>query len=55
MPNTLNFTFSYFYFMWFIMLSYIPLFPHLYMHMFSQRKKILGADGKRDQAAGRSH
>ena len=43
MPNEANFTFSYFYFLWLIMLLYIPIFPQLYLHMFAQRKKILGA------------
>lgn len=42
MPNSYNFTFSYFYFLWGVMLSYIPLFPQMYLHMFAQRKKILG-------------
>lgn len=42
LPNAWNFTFSYNYFLLFVMLLYIPLFPHLYLHMFSQRKKILG-------------
>ncbi|XP_310375.5 very-long-chain (3R)-3-hydroxyacyl-CoA dehydratase hpo-8 [Anopheles gambiae] len=43
MPNTYNFTFSYLYFLWAVMLLYIPLFPQLYLHMFAQRKKILGS------------
>ncbi|KFB35502.1 hypothetical protein ZHAS_00002294 [Anopheles sinensis] len=43
MPNKYNFTFSYFYLLWMVMLLYIPLFPQLYLHMFAQRKKILGA------------
>ena len=42
MPNKFNFTFSYFYFLWFVMLLYIPLFPQMYLHMFAQRKKVLG-------------
>lgn len=42
LPNTYNVTFSYFYFLWIVMLLYIPLFPQLYMHMFAQRKKVLG-------------
>lgn len=41
MPNKLNFTFSYLYFLWFVMLLYIPLFPQMYLHMFAQRKKVL--------------
>lgn len=48
LPNALNFAFSYQYMLICIMLSYIPLFPRMYLHMFSQRKKVLvGAkDGK---------
>ncbi|XP_059621532.1 very-long-chain (3R)-3-hydroxyacyl-CoA dehydratase 2 [Phlebotomus argentipes] len=42
MPNAFNGTFSYYYFLWFVMLLYIPLFPQMYLHMFVQRKKILG-------------
>lgn len=42
MPNAWNATFSYFYFLWFVMLLYIPLFPQMYLHMFAQRRKILG-------------
>ncbi|KAI5714595.1 hypothetical protein M8J77_002358 [Diaphorina citri] len=42
LPNALNFTFSYQYFLIYVMLLYIPLFPQLYLHMFGQRKKILG-------------
>lgn len=41
-PNKWNFTFSYYYFLWIVILMYIPIFPHLYMHMFAQRKKVLG-------------
>ncbi|XP_063696219.1 very-long-chain (3R)-3-hydroxyacyl-CoA dehydratase 2 [Culicoides brevitarsis] len=47
MPNPWNFTFSYFYFLWIVMLGYIPIFPHLYLHMFAQRKKILGGGGNK--------
>ncbi|KAK0085954.1 hypothetical protein PV325_004197 [Microctonus aethiopoides] len=42
LPNSWNFTFSYNYFLIFVMLLYIPLFPQMYLHMFGQRKKILG-------------
>lgn len=42
-PNVANFTFSYYYFLWIVMLLYIPLFPQLYLHMFALRKKVLGA------------
>lgn len=46
LPNAWNFTFSYFYFLWFIMALYIPLFPQMYMHMWAQRRKVLGGGGK---------
>lgn len=46
MPNAANFTFSYFYFLWTVMALYIPLFPQMYLHMFAQRRKILGAPKK---------
>lgn len=49
MPNSWNFTFSYFYFLWIVMIGYIPIFPHLYLHMFAQRKKILGGGNKKKQ------
>lgn len=42
LPNSWNFTFNYFYLLAIIMFTYIPVFPHLYMHMFSQRRKLLG-------------
>lgn len=44
LPNKLNATFSYYYFLWLVMLLYIPLFPQLYLHMFAQRKKVLGPE-----------
>lgn len=46
LPNKWNFTFNFYYFLICTMLTYFPLFPHLYMHMFSQRKKILGSADK---------
>uniref|UniRef100_A0A1B6L6H3 Very-long-chain (3R)-3-hydroxyacyl-CoA dehydratase n=1 Tax=Graphocephala atropunctata TaxID=36148 RepID=A0A1B6L6H3_9HEMI len=46
LPNKLNFTFNYHYFIIYIMLLYIPLFPQLYLHMFSQRKKIIGGNSQ---------
>lgn len=42
MPNKWNATFSYFTLLWIVMLLYIPLFPQMYLHMFTQRRKILG-------------
>lgn len=47
MPNIYNATFSYFTLLWIVMLGYIPLFPQLYMHMFAQRRKILGGGDKK--------
>lgn len=44
MPNSYNFIFNYQHLLWFLMLLYIPLFPQLYLHMFSQRKKTLGQE-----------
>ncbi|XP_066258551.1 very-long-chain (3R)-3-hydroxyacyl-CoA dehydratase hpo-8 [Euwallacea similis] len=41
LPNKYNFAFNYQHLLWFLMLLYIPLFPQLYLHMFSQRKKVL--------------
>lgn len=42
MPNRMNFTFDFYVFLILLMLSYIPIFPQLYFHMFAQRKKIIG-------------
>ncbi|XP_053695913.1 very-long-chain (3R)-3-hydroxyacyl-CoA dehydratase hpo-8-like [Sabethes cyaneus] len=42
MPNRYNFTFSFFYFVWIMAVGYLPLFPQMYLHMFAQRRKILG-------------
>ena len=41
-PNSINATFSFPLFILVTMLLYIPLFPPMYMHMFGQRKKVLG-------------
>jgi len=43
LPNTINATFSFPLIILGIMLLYIPLFPPMYLHMFGQRKKVLGA------------
>jgi len=45
LPNSLNNAFSAQYALIFVMLLYIPLFPQLYLHMFAQRKKVLGGPG----------
>lgn len=47
MPNRLNFTFSYHYFLLFIMFLYIPLFPQMYLHMFAQRRKIISGESSK--------
>ncbi|XP_011634290.1 very-long-chain (3R)-3-hydroxyacyl-CoA dehydratase 2 [Pogonomyrmex barbatus] len=44
LPNKWNFTFSYLYFLVTVVLTYIPSFPQLYLHMFAQRRKILNPD-----------
>lgn len=46
LPNRLNATFSYQYFLISNMLGYIPGFPQLYLYMFSQRKKVLARPAK---------
>lgn len=43
LPNPYNIGFSFYYYLWFILASYVPVFPHLYLHMFSQRKKIISS------------
>ena len=43
LPNNLNASFSFPVFIVITMLLYIPLFPPMYLHMFGQRKKVLGA------------
>lgn len=47
LPNTWNFTFSYYVTLIIIGLSYIPIFPQLYLHMFVQRRKTLGVDASK--------
>uniref|UniRef100_A0AAG5CRS6 Very-long-chain (3R)-3-hydroxyacyl-CoA dehydratase n=1 Tax=Anopheles atroparvus TaxID=41427 RepID=A0AAG5CRS6_ANOAO len=42
LPNRFNFTFSFYYFVWIMMVGYLPMFPQMYLHMFSQRRKVLG-------------
>lgn len=50
LPNAANISFNYYYVLMFIMLTYIPIFPQLYLHMFGQRKKVLGSPSKQDKA-----
>jgi len=47
LPNLLNATFYFPYIIAFIGLLYIPLFPGMYLHVFSQRRKVLGASSKK--------
>ncbi|XP_076046839.1 3-hydroxyacyl-CoA dehydratase 1 isoform X2 [Oratosquilla oratoria] len=47
MPNLVNFTFDFYYALIVIMFLYIPIFPQLYLHMFAQRRKILGGGSKK--------
>lgn len=49
LPNSLNVTFSYSYFLILNMLGYIPGFPQLYLYMFSQRKKIIGGSAQKEK------
>ncbi|XP_057332382.1 very-long-chain (3R)-3-hydroxyacyl-CoA dehydratase hpo-8 [Microplitis mediator] len=49
LPNTWNVTFSYHYLLLFVMFLYLPLFPQMYLHMFGQRKKILGTGSSKTQ------
>ncbi|XP_052869782.1 very-long-chain (3R)-3-hydroxyacyl-CoA dehydratase hpo-8-like [Anopheles cruzii] len=42
LPNAANFTFSFYYFIWIMAIGYLPMFPKMYLYMFSQRRKILG-------------
>uniref|UniRef100_A0A023EMM5 Very-long-chain (3R)-3-hydroxyacyl-CoA dehydratase n=1 Tax=Aedes albopictus TaxID=7160 RepID=A0A023EMM5_AEDAL len=44
MPNRFNFTFSFYYFAWMMSIGYLPMFPHMYLHMFGQRRKVLAGE-----------
>lgn len=37
------------------MIGYIPIFPHLYLHMFAQRKKILGGGSSAVDTGKKKH
>ncbi|XP_050071001.1 very-long-chain (3R)-3-hydroxyacyl-CoA dehydratase 2-like [Anopheles maculipalpis] len=54
LPNRFNFSFSFFYFMWIMAICYMPLFPQMYLHMFAQRRKVLGR-GAGQQKATKTH
>jgi len=49
LPNSLNFGFDYAWFCILTMLTYIPVFPQLYLHMFAQRRKIIGGAAKKSE------
>jgi len=49
LPNRLNISFNFYYATILLMLTYIPLFPKLFIHMLHQRKKILGGSTKQYQ------
>lgn len=51
LPNPANISFSYYYAMILIVLTYLPGFPQLYFYMWSQRRKVLSGDqGKKKKA-----
>ncbi|CAJ0573303.1 unnamed protein product, partial [Mesorhabditis spiculigera] len=41
MPNAINWSFSFWWYLVLFALTYIPGFPKMYLHMFGQRKKVL--------------
>jgi very-long-chain (3R)-3-hydroxyacyl-CoA dehydratase len=47
LPNSWNFTFQFWMFIGVLGCLYIPLFPPMYLHMFAQRRKILGGGDKK--------
>ena len=50
LPNRFNATFSLYYALILFALLYIPMFPQLYLHVFAQRRKVLGgAQKQKDQ------
>ena len=48
LPNPLNASFSLPLVMAAVMLLYLPLFPPMYLHMFRQRRRVLGGRGKEE-------
>jgi len=54
LPNKANFSFSFVAFLVIFAVSYIPVFPQLYLYMFSQRKKVLGSAAESDLRASTS-
>ncbi|NP_001086971.1 3-hydroxyacyl-CoA dehydratase 2 S homeolog isoform X2 [Xenopus laevis] len=47
LPNKYNFSFDYYTFLILVMISYIPIFPQLYFHMFHQRRKVITTEHKK--------
>lgn len=54
MPNPLNISFHFNWFLIGIMFSYIPLFPQLYFYMLGQRKKFLGPNAGKKKEGDKS-
>jgi len=50
LPNPANIAFNYHYYLWFVLISYVPVFPQLYGHMLKQRKKIISSPQHQKQA-----
>jgi len=48
LPNPVNFTFSFSLLTVLVGLVYIPCFPPMYIHMFTQRRKVLGGSQKKE-------
>lgn len=49
MPNVFNMSFSFYWFLVAMMLTYIPGFPKMYFYMFAQRKKVLRVEPAKKQ------
>lgn len=49
MPNEMNVTFNFYYFIIILMFLYIPGFPPMYFHMLRQRKKVLGRQSQGEE------
>jgi len=50
MPNLANISFSFYWYLVILMLTYIPGFPQMYLYMFSQRAKVLGTEMSKKKA-----
>ncbi|KAA0197491.1 hypothetical protein HAZT_HAZT008954 [Hyalella azteca] len=46
LPNACNFSFDSYYAFIIVIVMYIPVFPQLYLHMWAQRRKVLGGSTK---------